>query len=232
MQVQRKNGICPSDSSKVRTSLRGEFPSAFQRSASRRGVTSDRLDAPAPSALSWTSDEDAARAAVLRAPRRGRRLRQARPRAEASGPAPAVAAEGPIVGERAARDDQRAAGLIEDRAAQGGGSDITDGLSTTLLLSERAHGRLQQEDAPYDMYHLAHWWADATAIDTRYWTLYPINPFKKIPDFVEAGDWTAYSAAASSYHRVVANFADRAGELNEQAIADILKALPRIVSQK
>src|SRR5262249_37065961 len=48
--------------------------------------------------------------------------------AEASGSAPAVAAEGPIVGERAARDDQRGAGLIEDRAAQGGGSDITDGL--------------------------------------------------------------------------------------------------------
>jgi prepilin-type N-terminal cleavage/methylation domain-containing protein/prepilin-type processing-associated H-X9-DG protein len=83
---------------------------------------------------------------------------------------------------------------------------ITDGASNTFLLSERAHGKLKTEDA-YDMYDLAHWWADATACDTRFWTLYPINPFKKIQNFVEDGGWTAYSAAPSSYHPGGANFA-------------------------
>jgi prepilin-type processing-associated H-X9-DG protein len=85
-------------------------------------------------------------------------------------------------------------------------SQITDGLSTTFLLSERAHGELKRVDN-MDMYHLAHWWADATAIDTRFWTLFPINPFKKIPNYVESGAWTAYSAAVSSYHPGGANFA-------------------------
>ena len=54
---------------------------------------------------------------------------------------------------------------------------ITDGTSNTLLLSERAHGLLSGD--PFNYWH---WWADAVAVDTRFWTMFPINPFAKMPD--------------------------------------------------
>jgi prepilin-type N-terminal cleavage/methylation domain-containing protein/prepilin-type processing-associated H-X9-DG protein len=87
-------------------------------------------------------------------------------------------------------------------------AQITDGLSSTLLLSERAHGELKGRK-PYgdDMFFVAHWWADATASDTRFWTMFPINPWRKIPDYAEYGLFPAYTSAASSYHPGGANFA-------------------------
>ena len=42
---------------------------------------------------------------------------------------------------------------------------MTDGLSNTMLFSERAHSRLEGP-----MYREAHWWADSVAGDNRFWT--------------------------------------------------------------
>jgi prepilin-type N-terminal cleavage/methylation domain-containing protein len=80
-------------------------------------------------------------------------------------------------------------------------ASITDGMSNTMLLSERAHGLLSSNDQVY-----FHWWADSTAIDTRFWTMLPINPFQKGPDWRDF-QWTAYSTAASSFHPNGAFFA-------------------------
>jgi prepilin-type processing-associated H-X9-DG protein len=78
---------------------------------------------------------------------------------------------------------------------------ITDGASQTMLLSERAHGLLTGEDFLY-----WHWWADAVSMDTRFWTIFPMNPFRKIPDTPESYS-SAYTSAASSFHPNGAAFA-------------------------
>jgi prepilin-type N-terminal cleavage/methylation domain-containing protein len=80
-------------------------------------------------------------------------------------------------------------------------ADISDGTSMTLLLGERAHGLLTGEDLNY-----WHWWADCTSMDTRFWTLFPMNPIRKIPDTAE--DYSsAYKSSASSFHFNGAYFA-------------------------
>ena len=79
--------------------------------------------------------------------------------------------------------------------------EITDGLSQTMLLSERAHGLLTGEEIRY-----WHWWADCVEGDTRFWTIFPLNPFRKMPDTVETYG-PAYTSSASSFHPSGANFA-------------------------
>jgi prepilin-type N-terminal cleavage/methylation domain-containing protein/prepilin-type processing-associated H-X9-DG protein len=78
---------------------------------------------------------------------------------------------------------------------------ITDGTSQTMLLSERAHGLLTGDDFRY-----WHWWADSVSMDTRFWTIFPMNPFRKIPDTPETYS-SAYTSAASSFHPNGAYFA-------------------------
>jgi prepilin-type N-terminal cleavage/methylation domain-containing protein/prepilin-type processing-associated H-X9-DG protein len=80
-------------------------------------------------------------------------------------------------------------------------AEITDGTSQTMLLGERAHGILTGEDARY-----WHWWADSVSMDTRFWTIFPLNPFRKIPDTPETNS-TAYTSSASSFHPNGAYFA-------------------------
>jgi prepilin-type N-terminal cleavage/methylation domain-containing protein/prepilin-type processing-associated H-X9-DG protein len=80
-------------------------------------------------------------------------------------------------------------------------SEITDGLSQTMLFSEHAHGALTGEDLKY-----YHWWADCVIGDTRFWTLFPMNPFRKMPDTQEAYGG-AYQSSAGSFHPNGANFA-------------------------
>jgi prepilin-type N-terminal cleavage/methylation domain-containing protein/prepilin-type processing-associated H-X9-DG protein len=82
-----------------------------------------------------------------------------------------------------------------------GFAEITDGTSQTMLLSERAHGMLTGDDLRY-----WHWWADSVSMDTRFWTLFPLNPFRKIPDTPETYS-SAYTSAASSFHANGAHFA-------------------------
>jgi prepilin-type N-terminal cleavage/methylation domain-containing protein/prepilin-type processing-associated H-X9-DG protein len=78
---------------------------------------------------------------------------------------------------------------------------ITDGTSQTMLLGERAHGLLTGDDLVY-----WHWWADSVSMDTRFWTIFPINPFRKIPDTPENYS-SAYTSAAASFHPNGAYFA-------------------------
>jgi prepilin-type N-terminal cleavage/methylation domain-containing protein/prepilin-type processing-associated H-X9-DG protein len=80
-------------------------------------------------------------------------------------------------------------------------SEITDGTSQTMLLSERAHGLLTGDDLQY-----WHWWADSVSMDTRFWTIFPLNPFLKIPDAPETYS-SAYTSSASSFHPNGAYFA-------------------------
>jgi prepilin-type N-terminal cleavage/methylation domain-containing protein/prepilin-type processing-associated H-X9-DG protein len=80
-------------------------------------------------------------------------------------------------------------------------AEITDGTSQTMLMSERAHGLLTGEDFRY-----WHWWADAVSMDTRFWTIFPLNPFRKIPDTPETYS-SAYTSSASSFHPNGAYFA-------------------------
>jgi prepilin-type N-terminal cleavage/methylation domain-containing protein/prepilin-type processing-associated H-X9-DG protein len=80
-------------------------------------------------------------------------------------------------------------------------SETRDGLSQTILLSEHAHGVLTDEVMRY-----WHWWADCVAGDTRFWTLFPIDPFRKMPDTQEAVGG-AYESSAGSFHPSGANFA-------------------------
>jgi prepilin-type N-terminal cleavage/methylation domain-containing protein/prepilin-type processing-associated H-X9-DG protein len=80
-------------------------------------------------------------------------------------------------------------------------AEITDGTTQTMLLSERAHGMLTGDDLVY-----WHWWADSVSMDTRFWTIFPLNPFRKIPDTPETYS-SAYTSAASSFHPNGAHFA-------------------------
>jgi prepilin-type N-terminal cleavage/methylation domain-containing protein/prepilin-type processing-associated H-X9-DG protein len=80
-------------------------------------------------------------------------------------------------------------------------AEITDGTSQTMLLSERAHGLLTGDDLRF-----WHWWADSVSVDARFWTIFPLNPFRKIPDTPETYS-SAYVSAASSFHPKGAYFA-------------------------
>ncbi len=81
-------------------------------------------------------------------------------------------------------------------------AEVHDGLSTTMLYTERAHGALKGLS-----YREWHWWADSVAGDNRFWTLFPMNPFDKIPDYIEQDYFPAFTSAASSFHPGGANFA-------------------------
>jgi prepilin-type N-terminal cleavage/methylation domain-containing protein/prepilin-type processing-associated H-X9-DG protein len=82
-------------------------------------------------------------------------------------------------------------------------AEITDGTSNTMLYSEHANGLFQNavnssgatvnESACYD------WWGDAVTSDTLYTSLYPINPFKKVPNIPDEYSFS-WVEAPSSFH--------------------------------
>ncbi len=85
-------------------------------------------------------------------------------------------------------------------------ASITDGSSNTMLLAERANGKLPQTfngNAEADNWY---WWADSVESDTIFTTLFPINPMTKIS--LTADEYTdSYAQSASSFHPGGANFA-------------------------
>jgi prepilin-type processing-associated H-X9-DG protein/prepilin-type N-terminal cleavage/methylation domain-containing protein len=80
-------------------------------------------------------------------------------------------------------------------------STITDGTSNTLMFGERADGKFTDADR-----NCFCWWPDSVATDTIFTTLYPLNPFTKVPA-VSAEDTSSWDSAASSFHPGGANFA-------------------------
>ena len=80
-------------------------------------------------------------------------------------------------------------------------SAITDGTSNTFLLGERANGKFTATDR--DNYC---WWGDSVSTDTIFTTLYPLNPFTKVPVISEEYS-SSWDSSASSFHPGGANFA-------------------------
>ena len=80
-------------------------------------------------------------------------------------------------------------------------ASVTDGTSQTIVYGETAHGLLSGDDQPW-----WHWWADAVTGDTLFWTLYPMNPHRKIPNISDEYS-EAYVSSASSFHPGGVNFA-------------------------
>ncbi len=79
---------------------------------------------------------------------------------------------------------------------------VTDGTSNTFMYSERAHGKLSDDDELN-----WNWWTSGNFGDTSFCTLYPMNPFNKTGDTTGlSGGSDAYVSAASSYHPGGANF--------------------------
>jgi prepilin-type N-terminal cleavage/methylation domain-containing protein/prepilin-type processing-associated H-X9-DG protein len=87
-------------------------------------------------------------------------------------------------------------------------SAITDGTSNTFLYSEHANGLFTpSESLCFD------WWGDCVTSDSLFTTLYPINPFKKVPD-VQDEYSRSWVEAPSSFHPGGANFAFADGSVH------------------
>jgi prepilin-type N-terminal cleavage/methylation domain-containing protein/prepilin-type processing-associated H-X9-DG protein len=79
-------------------------------------------------------------------------------------------------------------------------AEITDGTSNTMLFSEIANGKLTASDQAF-----FGWWNNAVIANTLNTTLYPLNPFNKVPNV--ADEYTdSWSEAPSSFHPGGANF--------------------------
>jgi prepilin-type N-terminal cleavage/methylation domain-containing protein/prepilin-type processing-associated H-X9-DG protein len=78
---------------------------------------------------------------------------------------------------------------------------VTDGTSNTIMIGERANGKFTATDI-----NCYCWWGDSVSTDTIFTTLYPMNPFNKVP--VVSGEYSSsWDSAASSFHPGGANFA-------------------------
>ena len=82
-------------------------------------------------------------------------------------------------------------------------ADITDGLATTMLIGERAHGRLDPESARDH-----HWWHHGHNSDSLFQSQFPLNPWRVLvegPSSLYSPN--SYMMSASSFHPGGANFA-------------------------
>jgi prepilin-type N-terminal cleavage/methylation domain-containing protein/prepilin-type processing-associated H-X9-DG protein len=86
-------------------------------------------------------------------------------------------------------------------------SDVTDGLSNTMIFAERSNSKLNTlQSGGQGEADNWFWWADAVESDTLFTTLFPINPENKIS--YTSDEYTdSYAQSASSNHPGGANFA-------------------------
>jgi prepilin-type N-terminal cleavage/methylation domain-containing protein/prepilin-type processing-associated H-X9-DG protein len=79
-------------------------------------------------------------------------------------------------------------------------SQVTDGLSLTLLFAERAHGLLDRDSAPW-----MHWWASCCD-DVSFQTWCGLNPHRRLKGTSNVDTYCAIDGP-SSFHQGGANFA-------------------------
>ncbi len=76
-------------------------------------------------------------------------------------------------------------------------SSVTDGLSNTIAVSERAHGLLNKSDGSFYYWH---WWVSGNYGDTTFTSFWPVNPQRRIDDLQGLDQAGAFANAASSFH--------------------------------
>jgi prepilin-type N-terminal cleavage/methylation domain-containing protein/prepilin-type processing-associated H-X9-DG protein len=90
---------------------------------------------------------------------------------------------------------------------------ITDGTSNTIAFGEKANGleSLTLDGNERDNWC---WWSDGATGDTLFHSLFPINPFNKVPPKIGVEGVTTWLPSASSYHPGGANFAFADGSVH------------------
>jgi prepilin-type N-terminal cleavage/methylation domain-containing protein/prepilin-type processing-associated H-X9-DG protein len=76
-------------------------------------------------------------------------------------------------------------------------ASVTDGLSNSIAISERAHGLLNKSDGSFYYWQ---WWVSGNYGDTTFTTFWPMNPQRKIDDMQGLDQAGAFVNAASSFH--------------------------------
>jgi prepilin-type N-terminal cleavage/methylation domain-containing protein/prepilin-type processing-associated H-X9-DG protein len=80
-------------------------------------------------------------------------------------------------------------------------AEVIDGLSNTLMLSERARGRYPPSERPW-----WGWWAQGYGGDTGFGAFHPINSGNQVQALNTVADYTKLFGTAGSFHPGGANF--------------------------